>query len=787
MLTRFVLSLVGALALGVRPPIHHHPPHPMMPASRLSGHGPSAALLLLLAAGMTSTAHAQALPPAPAYTIERSSGSINVDGVLNEADWARAKRIPLSWETTPGDNVPALVDTECRMLYDTVTLYFGCVASDPEPDQIRAHLAERDDRARTIQDDHIVFLLDPFNDERRGFEFRVNSLGVQMDAILSRAEGIEDFSWNAVWHSEVRRTDSGYVVEVGIPFSSLRFPRTTGVQTWGLIIDRSYPRSVRRRMRSAPLDRNTTCLLCHANKITGFMGIEPGSAVEFVPTLTASRSQRREPFPTGDLVADPQTDLADIDPDIGLDVRWGVTTALSLNATLNPDFSQVEADVAQLAENRRFALFFPETRPFFLEGADFFLTPLQAVFTRSVVDPDAGVKLTGKEGANAVGFFAARDASTNFIFPSNQGSAATVLGQEAYNGVARFRRDVGPASNVGVLFTGRYGTDYQNQVVGADAFHRLTPSNAVRLQLLRSSTDYPDQLANDFGQPTTAFGDWALSAAFDHFSRDWVASVSFQDLGSDFRADAGFIPRVDTRILDGSVGRVFTGTADDWYTRIQTTALYQRTEDHQGTLTDQRFGAEFRYQGPSQSTVVVSPTRRKLLFRGVTHDLNRLEGNFEVRPSGSVTFGSIFRTGDFVDFRNNRRSFGLVLTPTTSFYLGSQLATTLALTHQRLRYEGNPVFTANLVQIRTLYHFNVRSFVRAILQYRIIERVAAQYVDPVVPQSEQLFTQFLFSYKVTPQTAFFLGYTDGQEGTDTFGLTTRSRTLFLKLGYAIQR
>lgn len=749
---------------------------------------PSRIVVLLGAAVLLtpSKGSAQALPPAPAYSIERTSQTITVDGSLDEVDWGGAEAISLSWETAPGDNLPATVETVCRMLYDTVTLYFGCVATDPEPDQIRAHLAERDDRTRTIQDDHIVFLLDPFNDERRGFEFRVNSLGVQMDAILSRAEGVEDFSWNAVWHSEVRKTETGYVVEVGIPFSSLRFPRTTGVQTWGLVIDRSYPRSVRRRMRSAPLDRNTTCLLCHANKITGFMGIEPGSAVELVPTLTASRTQIREPFPAGDLVANPETDLGDIDPDVGLDLRWGVTTALSLNATVNPDFSQVEADVAQLAENRRFALFFPETRPFFLEGADFFLTPLQAVFTRSVVDPDAGVKLTGKEEANAVGFFTARDASTNFLFPSNQGSAAAVLGQEAYNGVVRFRRDVGPASNAGVLYTGRFGTDYRNQVVGADAFHRVSPSNSIRLQVLRSSTDYPDQLATDFGQRTTTFGDWAFSAGFDHFSRNWVASASYQDLGADFRADVGFIPRVDTRIFDGAVGRVFTGAADGWFTRIQTTALYQRTEDHEGTLTDQLVGAELRYLGPSQTSLVVSPTRRKLFFRGVTHDLNRLEGTFEVRPSGSFTFGSAVRTGDFVDFRNNRRSFGLVLTPSTSFYMGSQVAMTLALTHQRLRYEGNPVFTANLAQIRTLYHFNVRSFVRAIVQYRIIDREEAQYVDPVTPRSERLFTQFLFSYKVTPQTAFFLGYTDGHEGSDAFDLTTRSRTLFLKVGYAIQ-
>jgi hypothetical protein len=742
--------------------------------------------LAVVVHGSSASAQAAGLPPAPAYSIRPAAGAITVDGVLSEDAWREAQPIPLSWETAPGDNVTPPVETICWTLFDATTLYFGCRADDPDPGAIRAHLAERDDRLRTIQDDHIVFLLDPFNDERRGFEFRVNALGVQMDAILSRAEGVEDFSWNAVWYSTVQRGDAGYVVEVAIPFSSLRFPRTADVQTWGLIIDRSYPRSVRHRMRSAPLDRNTTCLLCHANKITGFQGIEPGSAIEAVPTLTASRTQVRTPFPDGALRAAPETRLADIDPDIGLDVRWGITTSLSLNGTVNPDFSQVEADVAQLAENQRFALFFPETRPFFLEGADFFLTPLPAVFTRSVVDPDAGIKLTGKEGDNTIGVFAARDASTHLLFPANQSSSSGLVEQHTYNSVVRYRRDVGPASYVGALHTGRFGTDYENQVFGVDAFHRLSPSNSIRVQALRSRTRYPEMLAADFGQPTGTFGDWGISAALQHFSRNWVASVSYDDLGVDFRADAGFVPRVDTRIMAGSLGRVFNGPAGGWFTRFRTTALFSRTEDHEGTLTDQSIGAELSYEGPRQSTVVVSPSRRTLLFRGIEHDLNRIEGSVEVRPSGSFTLGTVVRTGDFVDFANNRRSFGLSLTPTTQLYIGPRLAVTLAHTYQRLGYQGDPVFTANLAESRVLYHFNVRSFVRAIVQYRVIERDAELYSQAVEPLSRQLFTQFLFSYKVNPQTALFLGYTDGHEGSDVFELRTRTRTLFLKIGYAIQ-
>jgi Domain of unknown function (DUF5916) len=743
----------------------------------------SAMLMSTLAA---SDAGAQALPLAPDYTVFPATGPIAIDGFLDEADWDRAEAIPLSWEILPGDNVPPPVETTCHILFDAATLYFGCRAFDPAPGEIRAHLAERDDRVRTIQDDHIVFLLDPFNDERRAFEFRVNTLGVQMDAILARSEGIEDFSWNAVWTSKVQITEDGYTVEVGIPFGSLRFPQTDDVQTWGLVIDRSYPRSVRTRMRSAPTDRNTTCLLCGANKITGFRGIEPGGSVEAIPTLTAGRQEVRDPFPDGDLEPITETGALGLDPEVGLDVRWGVTTALSLNGTLNPDFSQVEADVAQLAENLRFALLFPETRTFFLEGADFFATPIQAVFTRSVVDPDWGAKLTGKEGANAIGVFSARDAQTDFLFPANQGSRSGQLDQSAENAVVRYRRDIGAASNAGVLYTGRWGAGYQNHVYGVDLFHRLTPSNSVRAQYLRSTTEYPDTIVTEFSQPNGRFDGGSFFTELAHNSANWLATARYTDLTPEFRADAGFIPRVDTRIGNATLGRIFRGAADSWYTRIETTALFSRTQDYEGTLSDQLIGVRATYEGPLQSTFVISPSLRKLLFGGIEHDLNRLEGSAEIRPSGSATFLLGYRVGDFVDFKNNRKSFGLVLTPGAQLYLGRSVSLGLGLTHQRLRWEGMPVYTANLYEGRLIYHFNTRAFVRAIVQYRLTNRDPTLYMNPIDARSEKLLSQFLFSYEVTPQTVVFLGYSDGSIGSEDVDLLRQQRSIFLKFGYAIR-
>lgn len=175
-----------------------------------------------------------------------------------------------------------------------------------------------------------------------------------------------------------------------------------------------------------------------------------------------------------------------------------------------------------------------------------------------------------------------------------------------------------------------------------------------------------------------------------------------------------------------------------------------------------------------------------MLVGGIEHDLNRLEGAFQVRPSGGITASMAIRSGDFVDFTNNRKSFGFSVEPVLQLNPGRGLALGLSHLYQRLTYDGSRVFTAHLSQLRALYHFNVRTFVRAVLQYRQVDRDPNQYVEPVSPTNEQLFTQFLVSYKVNPRTAAFLGYTDDHFGTDEFSLQRRERTFFLKLGYAFR-
>jgi len=719
---------------------------------------------------------------AAAIKVERTAGEIRIDGVLDEAAWSEVTPIPLPFEWFPGDNEPASVRTEVRVTFDDENLYLAFRALDPDPGAIRANLADRD---TPFQDDHVGFMIDPFNDERRGFQFRINPLGVQMDAIFSENEGYEDFSWDAIWDAAGRITDQGYVVEVAVPFKSLRFPPSEAPQTWGFMAFRSYPREVRHRIRSHPTDRNRACLLCQVNKMTGIQGVDPGRNVEVTPTLTAVRTDTRPEWPSG------SWDRGKGEADLGVTARWSVTPNLVFNGTVNPDFSQVEADVAQLEVNNRFALYYPERRPFFLEGADFFLTPLNVIFTRTVADPKAGAKLTGKEGANALGVFLTRDRVTNLLFPANQGSLATSLDREVTGAVLRYRRDVGEGSTVGGLVTVREGEEYHNRVYGVDAFLRLSATNTIQAQLLRSDTEYPDLVAGAYQQPQGAFQGNALTLQFLHRSREWTAVASAEQLGEDFRADAGFVPRVDTR--SGSVQLQRTWWAPDpdrWYSFFSASLLGSATEDLQGRLTDQRIQLNGSYSGPMQSNVNVALARRgervgETLFRG----LDAAYLGFEIRPSGLATLGFGTELSKTVDYLAEDVGTQITAGPSAELKLGRHLNLNLQHSFRRLEREGAWAFIANLSQLRAVYNFNVRTFFRAIVQYQNVQRNLVRYESSVDRENRSLFTQFLLSYKVNPQTVVFLGYSDDALGLlDTQGIRTNlarmNRTFFLKLGYA---
>jgi hypothetical protein len=475
---------------------------------------------------------------------------------------------------------------------------------------------------------------------------------------------------------------------------------------------------------------------------------------------------------------------------VGLDARWGVTSDLTLDLTLNPDFSQVEADVAQLDVNSRFALYFPEKRPFFLEGADFFGTPVGAVFTRSVVEPTFGTKLTGKVGATALGVLLAQDRANHLLLPGPQSSETVTVADPTTTVVARVRRDVGASSSVGALLTTRGGDGYGNAVGGVDLFARPFPSLTVEAQALRSSTRYPAVVAGDFGQLPDRFAGTAAALTARWATRNWSIDARGRRFGEGFRADAGFLPQAGLFARNARVVRTFHGGSDRWFSRIELIAGAWRQSDFQGHVLDggHWFGAVYR--GPAQSTLGVWPN-----FQRRYHDGRSYEGMLftyaeaRIRPRGSFALGVEAGFGDEVDYLNGGIGRLLQLTPEVELRLGRRFETVLGHSHQRLDREGGRVFTADLTRLRAVYSFSPRSFVRAVLQRRAVTRPADHNTADADRESLWGLTQLTYGYRVNPQTVLFLGYGEDRRGTtDALGvvdpLSPDARSYFLKLGYA---
>ncbi|MDQ1348707.1 MAG: hypothetical protein QG573_2083 [Acidobacteriota bacterium] len=672
---------------------------------------------------------------------------IEIDGLLDEPIWQEAEVVALAYETQPGENSPAPVATTCRLLYDSERLYVGCTAEDPDPAAIRARFTDRD---QAYDGDFVGVRLDPFLDRRRAFEFYVNPLGVQMDlfrddlaAERRGGEDSEDTSWDAIWDSAGRITAQGYEVELAIPFSSLRFPPGGAAQTWGIGFARVQPRRDRLELASEPVERNRNCSVCQLSTIAGFAGISPGRHLELDPTLTVQQVARREEVPDGRL----ETEEIDVEP--GLTVTWGVTPDIILSGTANPDFSQVEADALELDVNQQFAIFYPERRPFFLEGADIFTTPFQIVFTRNVADPDWGAKVTGKRGASAFGSFIAEDARTSLLIPGAERSALAELPGGSTDAVVRYRRDLGVNSALGVVATSRAGSsgseasDYSNQVAGIDGLFRLGAVDSLRFQALGSRTEYPAEIVEAYDQPAGELSDHALYFSYNRDSRDWRLSAAYEDVGRDFRADLGFLPQVDRRYGKALAERTWWAAPDARWIRFSLGVDSALTDDQAGAPLERLNELWFIFRGRRESTFFTQVADRERTIGGIGFDELYVEGQASIRPSGSLELHLGWNVGDDVDLEQLRPADQLTLSPGLTWEPGRHLKAELEHRYQRLSVDEGWLFTAQLTELRLVWQFNLRSFARVILQHRDLARDPDLYSTPVDALSRRLLSLLL--------------------------------------------
>ncbi|MGE3525734.1 MAG: DUF5916 domain-containing protein [Gemmatimonadales bacterium] len=504
--------------------------------------------------------------------------------------------------------------------------------------------------------------------------------------------------------------------------------------------------------------------------------------MQLTPTLTSSRTDSRSSPRSGSIKS------GTVGIEAGADAQWSPSPNLSVAVTANPDFSQVEADVAQLDVNNRFTLFFPEKRPFFLEGAEFYNTPFQAVFTRTIANPLFGARLSGKWGGTAAGAIVAGDRVNNLLLPANQGSSVASVDSSVVSTIARVRQDIGASSTLGLLYTGREGAGYHNRMLGVDAFIRPAPPVAVRFQAVRSHTDYADAFAAALGQPAGGFSGTGVLGQVNYESRTWRGEAFGRTVDPGFRADAGFEEQVDVREVNLYIQRQFWG-GGGWLERLNLTAGHWTQWRTDGLRTEQVFWGNVLYQGPGLLRVFLDYQRRRDYFQGVVYPLDRYRAEVGIAPSGGVSLSLEGRTGDAIDFANARAGRQTRLAAAVRLRVGRHADLDLRHAYERLTSVGAPVVSANLAQVRAVYNMSARTFVRAILQYRFTDRNPAAYSTPVDDREQNLFSQLLFSYEANPQTLLFVGYSEGRDGlTATDGavvpLTLASRTFFVKASYA---
>jgi hypothetical protein len=722
-------------------------------------------------------------PPAGAPAVRlgdvpHTTSEPKIDGILDEALWREALVIRLDIETQPRENGPAPVETFVHIIENGTSLLIAFDARDPEPAAIRAYLRDRDS---AYNDDFVGVVLDTFNDQRRAFEFFANPLGVQMDLTFDDVNGREDDSWDAIWSSGGVIGEQGFTVEIAIPFSQLRFQNSDSPQTWGLDALRFYPRADRVRISANRMDRGRNCYLCQLGKIEGFATAEPGRGLEVVPAVTAARTDERDTT-ANDLVA------GDADGELGVNVRWGITPDLIANLALNPDFSQVEADVPQLDVNNQFALYFPETRPFFLEGADFFSTPLEAVFTRTVADPDIGAKLTGTRNSNTFGVFAAEDAVTNLLFPGPLSSANDSLEQANETLVGRYQRGFGSNSTVGALVTTREGDDYHNRVAGFDGRYRPNDRHSIRFQALASDTAYPTSVATEHNQPQDAFTGDAVEVGYDYGTREWFAFANYQSLDSGFRADSGFISQVDVVTQAAGFGRVWHGDGSRWWNQLRVGANGNTSDDTAGRLLRRNRTVWTGVNGPRQLYAETGLTSSQQLWNGALYDLDSLFLYSQARPIGGLNLSLSARVGGQIDFANSRLGKELRLQPSVEWNAGRHLLVRIRYTRSQLNADdsGARIFDAKLTDVRFTWQFNIRSFLRLTAQQQVVERNLALFTSPDTDAlSKTRGMQLLYSYQLNPQTVIYAGYSDNHAQDDALTtLTQTDRTFFLKFSYA---
>ena len=685
----------------------------------------------------------------------------------------------------PSDGAPSTERTEVYFGYDAKNLYAIFVCFDREPQKLRARLSRRED---VFDDDFVELMLDTFNDHRHSYAFFSNPLGVQADALWTEGPGTNDqnfdMSFDTVWNSAGRVTDRGYVIWMEIPFRSLRFA-SSDPQTWGILLARDFPRKNEQDFWPQYSSR-VQGRLNQAGQATGLEKISPGRNLQLIPYgvfRSFKELDLRDPN-------DPRYSQRTAFGQIGLDAKAVLKDKFVLDATVNPDFSQIESDDPQITVNQRFEVQFPEKRPFFLENSNYFQTPIQLLFTRRIADPKWGVRLTGKDGPWAVGtLLAETDSPGEAVTPPSEGVAGNPLfGKHALFAMGRVSRDIGTQSSVGLLYADREAGGFFNRVGSVDGHFKLNENWVTTVQGVFSATINPED--DNFNLFNTNGRYQAGSAGSVVVQRDGLKLnyfLDYEDRSPNFRTLTGFDPQPDIHNLNQSLRYTFRPEGKhliSWGPRFE----HYLTYDHEGNEIGSGYFPSVHVEliGKTFLTALYAKEMEQLKasdFDGINgiqkYTRHTTEFTLDTNYFRLFSVHADYRWGERINYDAPLDPTDPTHTRSLAPFLASRNSANVELTVRptkslkidntyilfRLHHCANcdsPLGSLNnhIIRTRVNYQFNKE------LSFRFIGQYSAVLVTPnftSLQTTKNFNTDFLITYLVHPSTAIYVGYNNNLE------------------------
>ena len=716
----------------------------------------------------------------PVIMLERAGG-IAIDGVFEEVEWGAIAGHPVAFEIYPGDNVDPPVETTIKYAIGSEYFYIAVMCSDDEMANVVAPRRDRDDVREDI--DYISIYLDTRNDKRSAQVYKVSASGDITDGIYNEASGNEDMAPDRIWQAAVGRDENAWRVEVGIPITSLQFDSKSDGE-WGVIVMRNYPRQYTHQICSVKVPRGGDYLLRYSSALKGARGSESSSRVIVMPYLSAGNQKT---VSAGEWINN--QDIAG-STEVGCDIKWRPDENNTYDVTVNPDFSHLEADEAQISENRRFALYYTEKRPFFMEAVDLLDMPINAVHTRTITSPIWGVRATGQiESAEYTAIVARDGGGGSEIVPGPEYSEYLPQDEKSVATILRARKGLGN-SYIGALVSSRELDDGgYNRVYGADCQWSISKQSHVVWQYLRSETSISDDADPVSLLGGKGSGDHAISATYAFASPVWNVRSSYNDYGDRFRADNGYVPQVGYRQLRQSIS--YSLYDKGILAKVEPAIIVKQYWDRHGARLASNVWPGLDMQGVRGLYGALYYNRDQERVDGLVLTRRQIYYMIALSPGRVVSNLNLWGTaGQAYDFTNARVGNGGDVVASAEIQLGHAFGAQVACEYQWVNSQRGSnrgrLYEAGVARLNCMLFLSTDVHLRCVLQWTGLQRDLKLHPDYVDRYSGDFNTSLLFAYKPRWMTSIYVGYGRGWEMHGYSGnVVPVSREVFIKASYSL--